>query len=150
MIGKITIALVAGVVALIVGVRTIAQRAPRPDRLGVTGGQLTPCPDKPNCASSYEDLNPFTYVGDRSEACEALAGILETWSRTTIIQKTNDYIHVEFRSSVFNFIDDGEFYLPAGETVVHYRSAARSGHYDLGVNASRIAEIGARLAESLK
>ena len=111
MIGKITIALIAALIAFIIGVRMIAHRAPRPDRLGVAGSKLLPCPDKPNCASSLEGLEPFPHSGDRGAAHATLLGILKTWPRTEVIQTTNDYIHVEFRSRVFSFIDDGEFYL---------------------------------------
>ncbi|HAA76969.1 TPA: hypothetical protein DCE37_17810 [Candidatus Latescibacteria bacterium] len=150
MIGKITIALIAALIAFIIGVRMIANRSPRPDRLGVAGGKLLPCPDKPNCASSLEGLEPFPHSGDRGAAHAILLGILKTWPRTEVIQTTDDYIHVQFRSRVFSFIDDGEFYLPEGENVIHYRSAARMGHSDLGANASRMSDIRSALVETLK
>ena len=41
MILKITIALIAATVAFIIGVRMIAHRAPRPDRMGVVKGRST-------------------------------------------------------------------------------------------------------------
>ena len=149
MIGKIIIALILASVAFIIGVRMIVQRAPQPDRIGVAKGRLSPCPESPNCVSSFEGANPFAYQSDRASVRTALVEILEDWPRTKVIQSTEDYIHVEFRSRVFSFIDDGEFYLPTEDSVVHYRFAARTGHSDMGANASRAAEIGTRLVASL-
>ncbi len=39
---------------------------------------------------------------------------------------------------MFGFIDDVEFYLLESENLIHYRSAARSGRSDLGVNRARM------------
>ena len=141
MIGKITIALIAATVAFIIGVRMIVQRAPQPDRIGVAKGQLSPCPETPNCVSSFEGANPFSYNGDSGSTHQRLVSILESWPRTKVIRTTDDYIHVEFRSRVFNFIDDGEFYLPGDDNVVHFRVAARTGRSDMGANAARAEDI---------
>ena len=150
MILKIAIALIAATVAFIVGARMIAQRASRPDRLGVVSGKLLPCPGTPNCISSFEGHDPFTYTGDRATVRSTLLEILGEWPRAELIQSTEDYIHVEFRSRVFSFIDDGEFYLPDNESAIHYRSAARTGRSDLGANGDRMAAIGNSLDQSLK
>lgn len=146
MIGKITFALIAASVAFVFGVRMIADRAARPDRIGVVGGRLLPCPETPNCVSSLEGAEPYRYDGPRDEARDRLLGILSDWPRTRMVRSTDDYIHVEFRSRVFSFIDDGEFYLPDAEPVVHFRSAARTGRSDFGANASRMAGIGDRFS----
>ena len=145
MIGKITIALIAAFVALIIGVRMIAQRAPRPDRMGVVSGRLVSCRDKPNCVSTFEGAEPFAYEGSRDQARDALFAVLAEWPRTELIQTGNDYIHVEFRSRIFSFIDDGEFYLPDGDNVIHYRAAARTGNSDLGVNTARMENIWSKI-----
>jgi len=51
---------------------------------------------------------------------------------------------------MFSFIDDGEFYFPAEDPVVHFRFAARTGRSDMGANAARGEDIRAKLAETLK
>lgn len=150
MLIKICIALVAATVAFVIGVRMIAHRAPQPDRLGVVGGKLLPCPETPNCVSSYEGAPPFDFDTDRISARAALDRTLETWPRTKVIRSTDDYLHVEFRSRVFNFIDDGEFYLPENASVIHYRFAARMGRSDLGANKARAEAIRTAFTESLK
>ena len=149
MIGKITIALVAATFAFIIGIRMIAQRAPRPDQLGVVSGRLLPCPDTPNCVNSFDDTTPLNYSGDRKTAYKAMQSLLQEWPRTEVVRSEENYIHVEFRSRVFSFIDDGEFYFPPEEGIIHYRSAARIGRSDFGVNASRAIEIGKQLEASL-
>jgi len=149
LIGKITIALVAATIAFIIGVRMISQRAPRPDRLGVVSGELLPCPDTPNCVNTFGGAAPLEYAGDRNTAYSTMRTILENWPRTEVVRTDENYIHVEFRSRVFSFIDDGEFYFPPDEGVIHYRSAARTGRSDFGANASRALDIGKKLSETL-
>jgi uncharacterized protein (DUF1499 family) len=39
------------------------------------------------------------------------------------------------------FVDDVEFLLDEGKSVIHVRSASRVGHSDLGVNRKRIEAI---------
>ncbi len=150
MIGKIGIALVAAAVAFIMGMRVIAQRAPRPDRMGVANSQLIPCPDTANCVSSFEGLDPLTYTGNRNSAITALVTVLQSWPRAEVVQVTETYIHVEFRSRVFSFIDDGEFYFPSKEGVIHFRSSARTGSSDFGINEQRIQEIATLLQSVLE
>jgi uncharacterized protein (DUF1499 family) len=39
------------------------------------------------------------------------------------------------------FVDDGEFYFPTEQNLIHMRSAARLGESDLGVNRRRLEQI---------
>ena len=53
---------------------------------------------------------------------------------------TDEFLHIEFTSKIFRFIDDVEFYF--GEPgVIHFRSASRIGRSDMGVNRDRMEEI---------
>jgi len=55
----------------------------------------------------------------------------------------NQYLHAEFRSAVFGFVDDVEFYVsPPGTLQV--RSASRTGYSDFGVNRERVETLRAR------
>lgn len=53
----------------------------------------------------------------------------------------DNYIHAEFTSSIFRFVDDVEFYFETAEKIVQVRSASRKGYYDWGVNRRRIEKI---------
>ncbi|MEM6493130.1 MAG: DUF1499 domain-containing protein [Pseudomonadota bacterium] len=113
--------------------------------LGLTQGQLVPCPASPNCVSSEAGTEPDKRV-------EAFA--LGAWGRLpaaiaemggTIIVSDEDYIAAEFTSSTFGFVDDVEFRL--AEDAVQARSASRVGYSDAGVNAARIEELRSKVAQ---
>ncbi len=118
-------------------------------KLGVKNGELTPCPKTPNCVSSQAQdkehfIEPIKFAGSQQQAHDRLLQIIESEKRTKIITDQQDYIHVEFTSALFRFVDDVEFYFPenkADETIIHTRSASRVGSSDLGVNRKRIERI---------
>ena len=119
-----------------------------PKDLGVNNGQLKACPDTPNCVSSQAPatdkehaIAPFTYSGASSDAINRLKQIIEGMERSTINEASDNYLYAEFSSKLMGFVDDVEFYAPAGESIIHTRSAARLGKSDLGVNRKRTEEI---------
>ncbi|MFM7833527.1 MAG: DUF1499 domain-containing protein, partial [Planctomycetaceae bacterium] len=70
-----------------------------------------------------------------------LAEIVREMPRTTVVEQTGEYLRVEFRSRLFRFCDDVEFYHDRRSGLVHFRSASRVGHSDLGVNRRRMEQI---------
>ena len=64
----------------------------------------------------------------------------KTFGSAKVKKEIDQFIHVEFTSNIFRFIDDVEFYLTE-QGVIHFRSASRIGHSDLGVNRRRIEMI---------
>jgi uncharacterized protein (DUF1499 family) len=119
-----------------------------PASLGVTAGRLAPCPGSPNCVSSEaavaeQRVAPLRYDGNAARAW--LLDVLNGMDRARIVRSTDDYLHGQFRSAVFGFSDDVEFYFhPPG--TIQVRSAARTGYYDFGVNRERIETFSARFA----
>ena len=117
-----------------------------PDNLGVTENHLAACPETPNCIVSQDgdashSVDPIAYSGDRATVRKALEQVLGVVPRTQIVEATEDYIRAESSSRLLGFIDDVEFYLPADESVIHIRSAARLGESDLGVNLRRVEQV---------
>ncbi len=117
------------------------------DALGVVDGRLAACPASPNCVSSQADpqdlkhyIAPLVYQGDRASAREKLITLLEGQKRVTLVVQTENYLRAEFRSLIFRFVDDVEFYL-GDEGQIDVRSAARTGYSDLGVNRKRIEKL---------
>ncbi|KAL6130748.1 hypothetical protein ACLB2K_069127 [Fragaria x ananassa] len=56
-----------------------------------------------------------------------------------IMEKKDDYVRVEYQSSILGFVDDVEFWFPPGrDSVVEYRSASRLGNFDFDINRKRI------------
>ena len=123
-------------------------------------GTLGLCPRTPNCISTAEEANdpghyvpPWTYAPEEGRRrknpptqAQAMAELVEVVQSTkpdgftpTIEKQTEEYLYVTYESPLFGFVDDVEFYFPAGEGYrVEYRSASRLGQSDGDVNRKRI------------
>jgi uncharacterized protein (DUF1499 family) len=75
------------------------------------------------------------------EAKFKILDIVKSLKRTIIIKETENYIHAEFRTRTFKFVDDVEFYFDETEKIIHFRSASRVGWSDMGVNRKRMINI---------
>ena len=117
-------------------------------------GQFIDCPDKPNCISSKSMisahmLSPIKYKGTKLEAKETLLKVLESMPRIRVSTNTENFLHVEFTSKIFRFVDDVEFYFDESE-MIHFRSASRVGQSDMGVNRDRMNEISRLFFEAIQ
>jgi len=127
----------------------------RPASLGIKDGKLAPCPSTPNCVSSQRTdrehaVEPLSFPGTVAEAHAGIKKIILSMKRSRIITETDSYIHAEFTSAVFRFVDDVEFQFDESTKVIHVRSASRLGSSDLGVNRKRVEDIRARWKASEK
>jgi uncharacterized protein (DUF1499 family) len=118
----------------------------RPENLGLHGGKLTPCPDKPNCVHSAETdprhaIAPLAFTGNPDEAMQTLHTIISRMKRTQVITRQVDYLYVEVASKLLGFVDDVEFALDRQAQCIQVRSASRLGYGDFGVNRKRIETI---------
>jgi uncharacterized protein (DUF1499 family) len=121
----------------------------RPANLGVKDGKLAPCPSSPNCVSSQGSdkahvIEPLSFSGTVAGAHAALRTIILSMKRSEIITETDAYLHAEFTSAIFRFVDDAEFWFDEDAKVIHVRSASRIGRSDLGVNRERVEELRAQ------
>ena len=117
--------------------------------------KLSPCPDSPNCVSSRNTdparfIEPLRYTGNLSDARQKLIELLEDSKRIRLIRVETDYIHAEFRTAIFRFVDDVEFLFLPDKNVIHVKSASRSGYYDFGKNRRRVERIRSTLKKMLK
>ena len=85
--------------------------------LGVDNGQLTPCPDKPNCVNSFAEdeahhINPIVSKGSDGFV---------------------DDVEFYFPESSIN------------QTTIHVRSASRLGYSDFNVNRERVESLRLKL-----
>ena len=107
---------------------------------------LKACPDKPNCVSTFSQdrrhsMLPLNFKGDQRESLQLLKKVVLSFSGTELLAETENYLHFTFKSAFFGFIDDVEFYLEQTQKVIHFRSASRIGHSDLGANRRRMDAI---------
>lgn len=107
---------------------------------------LAPCPDAPRCVSTMtqrpeQRMAPIRYQGSAQAAQERLRDIIKDLPRATIKIDIPGYLSVEVRSRFMGFIDDVEFLFDSEYPLIHFRSGARVGYYDFGVNRSRMESI---------
>ena len=121
---------------LLSATNTAAVSADRPDK-------FSPCPDSPNSFSTQSTdkkrfIEPLQYAGSLADARQKLIDIQENKKRVRLLKVETDYIRAEFRSPIFQFIDDLELYFPPDQAIVHVKSASRNGYYDFGANRRRV------------
>ena len=117
--------------------------------------RISPCPNSPNCVSSRSSdsahyIEPLRYTGNLADARQKLINLLQTSKRFRLISVETDYIHAEFRSLIFNFVDDVEFYFSSDARTIDVRSASRTGYYDFGVNRRRVERLRAKFENTAK
>ena len=86
-------------------------------------------------------VQPFAYGDNMDVAYKRLMDVLNADPKATIVTNTERYVHATFTSSVLGFVDDVEFLFDSTTNIIHVRSASRSGYYDFGVNAKRVARL---------
>ena len=141
LVGLLSFVALAFVAALIV-----SYTVSRPRGLGVTAGRLAPCPSTPNCVSTQADepshqMAALPYSTSTAEAKQRLLTVIQAYPRTTIIEENELYLAVIFRSALFRFPDDVEFYFDEPNHLIHFRSASRLGQGDAGVNRARMTAL---------
>jgi uncharacterized protein (DUF1499 family) len=125
----------------------------KPETLGAPGGKFAPCPDRPNCVSSQAQdaahaIAPLAFEGDPAKAMARLVDAIRAMPGSTIIVLRSDYLHAEFASALWGFVDDVQFTIVPGATAIAVRSASRLGYGDFGVNRKRVEAIRAALASA--
>lgn len=134
---------------LILGTYLLSFSASRPANLGVTDGTLAPVPESPNAVSTqtqraHAAMNPIVVPVELKDPIQAVATVVRQMPRSTIIQQDRNYLHAEFRSTIFRFVDDVEFFFDSASRTLHFRSASRVGHSDLGANRQRMEDFRVR------
>jgi uncharacterized protein (DUF1499 family) len=114
--------------------------------IGIVDGKLHPCPKSPNCVSTQatdekQKMEPINYSGSLEDAKRKIITIINSLKRSKVITNEENYIHIEFRTATFRFVDDVEFLFDDKEKIIHFRSRARMGYSDMGVNRKRMENI---------
>ena len=108
--------------------------------------KLKQCPNSPNCVSSQSHsassrITPLSYKSSAKDAMDKIKKIMLDLPGTQLIKETDQYLHIEFKTTILRFTDDVEIVINDAEKVIHLRSASRVGHWDLGANRRRIEGI---------
>ena len=113
---------------------------------GIANGRLNPCPESPNCVSSdatdeQHRVEPYRLKSAPQQAWHGLQNVIAAEQRKRLVTVDDTYMHVEFVSAVFRFVDDVEFHLRPDDGIIAVRSASRTGYSDMGVNRKRVESI---------
>lgn len=111
-----------------------------PQNIGIQEGKLTPCPDSPNCVSSFES-DEIHGIAPLAGNLDQIGNVLRGLDEANIVSASDNYLYAEFTSSLMGYVDDVEFMYNESAGVTHVRSASRLGHSDLGANRDRIEAI---------
>ncbi len=127
------------ILMVFVALARLSQSTPR---LGLQQGKLRPCPSTPNCVCSENDPQwMIKYTRDDHEHVWQLFTEAVIHMGGRVEEDHIDYLHAEFVSRVFGFVDDLEARQDEGNKVIHLRSASRMGYSDMGVNQKRLAQL---------
>lgn len=126
--------------------QAMLSHSPPNQELRSLAGSLPACPETPNCVSTQatraeQKMEPIKVSGDPDQAFQRLVELVQGQARTKLIERTDDYAHLECTTLVFRFVDDIQLLLDRERGLIHFRSASRVGHSDLGTNRRRMASI---------
>ena len=104
-----------------------------------------PCPDSPNCISSQADPDDTTHFMPAVKFSAAPADVIaevtkaiEGSSGAKITDRSSSQVTAIFTTRICRFKDDVTFAVDAEAKELHFRSASRVGHSDLGANKKRL------------
>ncbi|MCA9248423.1 MAG: DUF1499 domain-containing protein [Planctomycetales bacterium] len=143
---RLVYATVLVVVIAPLALQLVARMPPIPENLGVRNGQLAACPASPNCVSTratdeQHAIEPVVFSGSTADAMARIQEALAALPRVRIVTADGAYLHAEATSRLFRFVDDVEFLYDEQNGVIHFRSASRVGHSDLGANRKRMEQF---------
>lgn len=127
----------------VAGTFVMSLTAGRPGNLGVHEGRLADAPSSPNCVSTQTSershwIAPISFEGTSDAAMNTIVNVVRGMTGSTVIEQDDLYLYAEFRSPIFRFVDDVEFLIEPESGRIHFRSASRVGHSDLGANRNRM------------
>jgi uncharacterized protein (DUF1499 family) len=107
---------------------------------------LKRCPSSPNCISSQADpadsqhyMAPVEVAGSVDDVLNAVQAVLDESPAAMIQGRSRNRIDSVFTTRIFRFKDDVSFVVEDGK--LHFRSASRMGHSDLGANRKRMTAL---------
>lgn len=94
-------------------------------------------------------MEPFVFEGEPGMAWEALRASVRDEPRVNVVLDDGARMKFEARSLIFRFVDDVEFLLDPSASLIHVRSASRTGYGDFGVNRKRVERLRATFDAAL-
>ena len=114
---------------------------------------VPPCPDSPNCVSSEHHrsdrvVEPLSFSGEAEAAMDRLESLIVELPGAHIETREPLSLHATIRSKVLRFVDDLHVVADSETARIHWRSASRTGYWDLGVNKKRLETLRERFTRT--
>lgn len=121
-------------------------------RAAAAGAALAPCSPYANCVSTEsgrdtQRMPAIAYADSPADAQRRVVAALREEPRTRIVEERAGYVRAESRSRIFRFTDDVEVVIDGDRRIIRFRSGARLGRDDMGVNRRRMERFTARVAQ---
>lgn len=150
---RTTLTMVLAAVGMVwIAIRWGNSAVPPPALFDGRSAELPDCPDRPNCVCSSasragQQVAAIALREAPAAAVARLAAIVRQMPGSRLVSSQDNYLHAEFRSRVFGFVDDLELLVEEDRARISVRSASRIGYSDLGTNRKRV-EIIRRLYQA--
>ena len=150
----ISVAVAAAICVPVMALKGASMLAATPELGRNDRGELTSCPAKPNCVCSQDSspshsIEPLEVRSNRADVIEVVCSVCTALPGSRLVVQEDDYARFEIRSRLFRFVDDVEILWDPIDYQLHFRSASRVGHSDMGVNRKRIEAVKRELSERL-
>lgn len=83
-------------------------------------------------------MQPLKFPGDAPTAWRMALAAVAGLPRTRLVDSADGYLRAECVSAVLRRVADLELQIDVRASVIHVRSASRSGLWDLGTNRRRV------------
>lgn len=85
------------------------------------------------------------FADSPAAARQRILAAIRAEPRAVVVEDGPTYLRAAVASRVFRFVDDVELLIDSAAHRIRFRSAARVGHSDWGVNRARMERLRARL-----
>lgn len=115
------------------------------------GGHLAPCPPTPHCVSTDASepdgrrMATILFAGTPAAAYQRILAAVLAEPRAYVVVDSAPYLRFAVPTRVFRFVDDVELLVDSVAHRIEFRSSARLGVNDFGVNRARMERVGVRL-----
>lgn len=90
-------------------------------------------------------MRPLAFTDSPASVHRRLIAAIDAEWRAHVVVDSAAYLRVAVNTLVFRFMDDVEFLVDSSTHQIEFRSSARIGFNDWGVNRARMERIAARL-----
>jgi len=138
---KVLLIILAVVIVLLFGLRLLFGHFYTGSQALRINNHLQPCPDSPNCHVVSVDISESL---NQLDLVEQLLGSINDMPRSVVVEKTDNYLHAIFTSTLLGFKDDLECLIETNSdesATLHCRSASRVGYSDFNINRKRVDQL---------